>query len=732
MEFLRCFRCMEETHSYPCPCCGYAPGNDSSKEYALSPGTILNGRYVVGTTLGQGGFGITYVGWDLVLESKVAIKEYFPTGLVGRNSVSGKLHWYGTPQAENARDSGLEMSLKEARKMSRVRDIPQVVHVLDQFPENNTAYIVMDFVQGQTLKAYLDKKGPLTWEQTRTIFLPVIEAMEKAHDKGLIHRDLSPDNLMLLPDGSLKILDLGAAKDLNVNTGASSILVAKNGFSPLEQYGQRGSSGPWTDVYAMAATMYYALTCQKPPIATERLDNDLIRWDLPQLTDLPGHVLLALKNAMGLRHDQRTQTMGELARQLQGKALLIPDPPLPPQDDMTDVLREKHQTVVDDSLDETRLLGNPPYRRIIMALAGTLVLLLALILFLLVKPGRESQPSIPAEPTRITQETIPETVPLPTQAATEPPDPEPAPQTEPLVMETTPQVTTEPLTTEADSQLSLVPQSISGGRRHTVAIRQDGTVLSVGQRLDGQTYLDSWEDMVAVSANITHTVGLKANGTAVALGSNTYGQCNVEDWYDLVSISAGEYHTVGLKSDGTVVATGSNEYHQCDVEGWCDIIAVSAGLFHTVGLKADGTVVSTGWDIPTLHDVGDWTDIVAISAGHKHTVGLKANGTVVATGSNAEDQCDVSNWKNIVAIDTGYAFTMGLRADGSVVAVGSNGSGQCNLGNWKGIVAISAGWFHAIGLKADGTLVAAGSNEYHQCDVRSWSNILLPATVGYD
>ena len=119
--------------------------------------------------------------------------------------------------------------------MNKVRKIPQVVQVLDLFQENDTAYIVMDFIEGETLTRRLQKNGPLSWHQMQEIFLPVIQAMEEVHKAGLIHRDLSPDNLMLQPDGGVQILDLGAAKDLSLNSGASSMQVAKGGFSPLEQ-----------------------------------------------------------------------------------------------------------------------------------------------------------------------------------------------------------------------------------------------------------------------------------------------------------------------------------------------------------------------------------------------------------------------------------------------------------------------------------------------------------------
>lgn len=317
MEFTRCLRCMKEATSYPCPHCGYDPATAKGSDYGLRPGTILNGKYVVGTILGQGGFGITYVGWDLALDCKVAIKEYYPSGQVVRDSSAGSiLHWLSTPQSEAARNMGKEMFLKEARKMTRVRNIPQVVHVHDLFQENDTAYIVMDYVEGKTLKAHLATSGPLRWEQAQAIFFPAIRSMAQVHEAGLVHRDLSPDNLMLTPEGSVQILDLGAAKDLNINSGASSMQVAKGGFSPLEQYSQRGGSGPWTDVYAMAATMYYSLTGVLPPNAVDRVDEDPIRWDLPQLAALPQNVLAALKEALAVTAKARTQSMGELLEQL--------------------------------------------------------------------------------------------------------------------------------------------------------------------------------------------------------------------------------------------------------------------------------------------------------------------------------------------------------------------------------------------------------------------------------
>ena len=316
MELNKCLGCMEDFQGYPCPNCGFEPGKEQGNEYILPPQTILAGKYLVGKVLGQGGFGITYIGWDIALERKVAIKEYYPSGQVSRSLGTKTLTWYRSEQAQRARQDGLEMFLKEARKMARVDDIPGVVRVRDLFRENDTAYIVMDFVKGETLKARLKRTGPMSWDQAKEIFQPAIRAMEQVHKAGLIHRDLSPDNLMLTKDGQVFILDLGAAKDLNVNQGASSMQVAKGGFSPFEQYTQRGGSGPWTDVYAMAATLYFTLTGKLPPVATDRVDEDTISWDLPRLDTLSGAALEALKKAMVVSAKKRTQSMEELEKGL--------------------------------------------------------------------------------------------------------------------------------------------------------------------------------------------------------------------------------------------------------------------------------------------------------------------------------------------------------------------------------------------------------------------------------
>ena len=316
MELNRCLGCMNPFRGYPCPACGYDPQKRRDAEYALPLGTILAGKYLVGRVLGQGGFGITYIGLDIALERKVAIKEYYPSGQANRTPGTSAVIWTGSEQARTELRNGMEMVLKEARKMVKVEEVPGVVKVRELFRENNTAYIVMDYVEGETLKDRLRKAGPMPWSQAKKIFLPVIRTMESVHQAGIIHRDLSPDNLMLAPGGAVKVLDLGAAKDITVNTGTSSMPVAKSGFSPLEQYGQQGGSGPYTDVYALAATLYYTLTGKAPLSALDRINKDQLNWDYPGLKAAPENVRQALRKALALRPEQRTRSMADFYAQL--------------------------------------------------------------------------------------------------------------------------------------------------------------------------------------------------------------------------------------------------------------------------------------------------------------------------------------------------------------------------------------------------------------------------------
>lgn len=256
-----------------CPNCGLTSGTYTPLPHHIPPGTVLMGRYLVGRVLGEGGFGITYIGCDLRLELKVAIKEYFPTNWVARHSdVSLSVSNYAG--AEGSYAKGKSRFLYEARTMAKMDKQPEIVSVRDFFELNNTAYIVMEYVDGTTFKELVAQRGGrLPAGELLHLIEPLFSALSAVHAAGLIHRDISPDNLML-ERGSVRLLDFGCARESTQGDETMTITL-KHGFAPIEQYQHKGQ-GPWTDVYGLSATIYYCLTGKTPPQALDRLMDDEI------------------------------------------------------------------------------------------------------------------------------------------------------------------------------------------------------------------------------------------------------------------------------------------------------------------------------------------------------------------------------------------------------------------------------------------------------------------------
>ncbi|MGN0976467.1 MAG: serine/threonine protein kinase, partial [Faecousia sp.] len=318
MEEKRCYGCMKLKKNSPiCEHCGY-DDRQTNAPHQLPGGTVLKEQYLVGKVLGQGGFGITYLGWDLYLDIPVAVKEYYPAGVVMRDTTV-TLDVVSSSGDEGARfRNNKERFLREAKMLARFSQVPEIVQVKNFFLANNTAYIVMEYVEGTTLKQYVaDHGGRLSAEETLSILRPVIEALCKVHKAGLVHRDISPDNIMMLPSGGVKLLDFGAVRDVGEASvdkplTKSTEAILKQGYAPIEQYQKHGSLGPWTDVYALCATIYYCLTGQVPPDAPERLlgYEDLnLREKVPALSEDQAK---ALEHGMALRAEQRTDSMDTL------------------------------------------------------------------------------------------------------------------------------------------------------------------------------------------------------------------------------------------------------------------------------------------------------------------------------------------------------------------------------------------------------------------------------------
>ncbi len=290
-------------------------GDAPNMSHQLPVGATLREQYRVGRVLGQGGFGITYLGWDMDLEVKVAIKEYFPTGLVSRESSTTSCV---TCTAEKELfQTGRDRFMREARTLARLREVPEIVHIYNLFRDNDTAYIVMEYIDGIDLREYIRSRGgKLTVSETFAVLGPVMEALVKVHEAGLVHRDISPDNIMLPERGGIKLLDFGTARNVEVSTAGqemqhSTEAILKHGFAPLEQYQRRGSLGPWTDEYALCATVYYCLTGTVPPDALERLTEGAV-LDWKSVPGLSPQRITALNRGMELRPRDRYPTLRAL------------------------------------------------------------------------------------------------------------------------------------------------------------------------------------------------------------------------------------------------------------------------------------------------------------------------------------------------------------------------------------------------------------------------------------
>ena len=245
--------------------------------HCLRKGTRLIGRYTIEKVLGQGGFGITYLGIDELHEKKVAIKEFFPQGIVTRNIEYEDAVTVTFVGEKDNYNKGKEKFLKEARIMARFSKDEGIVKAQDFFEINNTAYIVMEYLEGITLKQYLRENERIEPEELLELFVPLIESLDEIHSQGLIHRDISPDNIMVLLGGKIKLMDFGAARDYTDFGEKSLSLILKPGYAPPEQYQTHGVQGPWTDIYALCATMYKCFTGENPPDAIERVMDDNLK-----------------------------------------------------------------------------------------------------------------------------------------------------------------------------------------------------------------------------------------------------------------------------------------------------------------------------------------------------------------------------------------------------------------------------------------------------------------------
>lgn len=308
-----CFNCMNQIgdDGY-CPHC-QSRSMPKNVAHHLRPGTVLGGKYLIGNSLGEGGFGITYIGRDLTLDVRVAVKEYYPSGYVYRNNDAENVIMPSSEKQRMIFQKGKERFLQEARSLAKFSDEKGVVLVRDYFESGGSAYIVMEYLDGITLQQYLKQHKTIEAETIFRLMLPIISSLERMHSAGIIHRDISPDNIMYLRDGSLKLMDFGSARFFTNGEKEMSVMI-KQGYAPEEQYRRNGSQGPWTDVYGLCATIYKCVTGIVPDDSLNRLHYDSVR----KPSELGVRISPLLENTLmyGLAVDQinRCRDMTELKK----------------------------------------------------------------------------------------------------------------------------------------------------------------------------------------------------------------------------------------------------------------------------------------------------------------------------------------------------------------------------------------------------------------------------------
>ena len=317
-----CYGCCKQIEDESTTCeCGFNLNEYECKPHYLAPGTVLNNRYMVGKVLGEGGFGITYIGYDQLLDMKIAVKEFYMSAHVSRNfSISGNVI-VNKGDSESTFEENREKYLNEARVLAKFTDEDGIVGIRDFFKENNTAYIVMDYVSGKSLRDILTEKKVLDWKKTAEIMDPGIRSLKVVHDHTIIHRDISPDNIKINEEGKVKLLDFGAAREI---LQYDKTTVLRQSYAPIEQYQRTGEQGPWTDIYALCATMYECVTGVRPEDARNRSFEDTLQAPVTISKDCSIAFSNIIMRGMALYKDERYQSLDELQEDIK-KALANPD-----------------------------------------------------------------------------------------------------------------------------------------------------------------------------------------------------------------------------------------------------------------------------------------------------------------------------------------------------------------------------------------------------------------------
>ena len=749
---------------FHCPHCGFSESEYKQNPRCLPLNTILAGKYLVGKVLGEGGFGITYMGYDLNMETRIAIKEYFPVELVSRDTTRRTMGEGGAVSGTSASgggsdrvislsgeksktyQQGLKKYVDEARNISRFSGIPGIVSVKDFFYENDTAYIVMEYIEGVSLKEYLKQKGgKVSEEEALAVMRPMLEALEKVHEAGIVHRDISPDNIMLtfaeqenaeqppasntvshVPSAStpvsavstaapaiiygnisaVKLIDFGAARMTSKSDQKSLTIILKHGYAPEEQYRSHGEQGPWTDVYALCAVFYRMITGKVPEPAMDRLFSDALKRPEELGTKVSPAVSEAIMRGLAVKKEDRIQSVRELMDAMYAGRKL----------------KKKGKRI---------LLGKFSISARATALAAGCVLVLGAGIAAVGiglwgrntssadgKEGQEAAVSDVTEASAVGQpDTGTDVVALPEVA-----DGAAASETIPAseigqAPEEAETLTLEEKAYEPGEQIvwPKVETMIAGGYKHLVSLRDDGTVLAAGANDSGQCDVQEWESIAAVYAHDSITAGLRTDGTVVVAGREALNE-SVSSWRDVTMLALGINHILGLTQDGRVLSAGTNLNGCCETGDWENIVSVWADDSLSIGVTKEGRVKIAGSlgngileeeQKEIKERISFWTEIRQVVVNGRNIYGLREDGTVLHEGKkDVQNNSQIETIKGVISLAAGDGYLAVLQADGTVKTVGyCRPEIEQEIENWRDVVALTGTQTGLVCLKQDGTLL---------------------------
>lgn len=307
-----CLGCMSSKgDAVECPKCGYIEGTPQVLPY-LEPGTVLLNKYIIGKRIYTNGEGVTYIGFDTVNNKRVTVREYLPKTLCSR--VKGNDNIIIAPGNKLVFQDYMQDFMEIGRAEAKLSNLPSIVPIVDMFEANQTAYIVSDYIDGKPITEIVKRARRLTWEEARPLFMPLISTIISAHSIGLVHFGISPENIVMTRNGTLKLLGFGSPDAHLAETELTPEF--NDGFSAIEQYSLEGKKGKWTDVYAISAVIFYALTGKRPPDAVSRAYEPKLNMPADVAKNIPTHVVTALAGGLQVKPENRTCSMEELKEQL--------------------------------------------------------------------------------------------------------------------------------------------------------------------------------------------------------------------------------------------------------------------------------------------------------------------------------------------------------------------------------------------------------------------------------